>query len=111
MKITIIAQAATPGAVETTGSVSGDILTIDGVIHDLTAVPEGGLVSFEPEGDETLPFIGSGTRINGEICLSALFQYDASTAEPHQPKDLVTLSLTSGPLPDPITRLPLEIQP
>jgi len=111
MNITIIPQAATPGATETAVSVAGDILTIDGVAYDLTATPEGGRVSFEPEGGETLPFVGDATRQNGEVSLSILFKFDPSTAEPNQPKELVTLSLTSGPLPDPITRLPLEIQP
>jgi len=111
MKITIISQCAQPGAVETSVSVSGDILTIDGDAYDLADIPEGGRVYFEPEGDEILPFVGDATRQNGEVSLSILFRFDPSTAEPNQPKDLVTQSVFSGPLPDPITRLPLEIQP
>lgn len=108
MQITIVPQAATPGAVETTASVSGDILTIDGVAYDLAAIPEGGRVYFEPEGDEILPFFGDATRENGEVAVSIRFRFDPSTASPTQPKELVTVSITSGPLPDTITRLPVE---
>jgi len=109
MKITIIPQAVAPGAVETTVSVSGDILTVGSHAYDLAAIPEGGIATPEAEGNEALPIVGPVTRTGGEICLSVSYQYDPATAVPHQPKDLVTVSITSGALPDPITRL--EIQP
>ena len=109
MKITVIPQGGLPGITETVFSVSGDVLTANDVAYDLSGIPEGGLATPEAEGDEVLPFVGTITRTNGEICLSVLFQYDPSTAAPDQPKELVTVSLTSGALPDPITRL--EILP
>lgn len=109
MKITIIPQAAIPGVVETAVSVSGDILTVGSHAYDLSAIPEGGIATPEAEGNEALPFVGPITRTGGEICLSVSYQYDPATAAPHQPKDLVTVKVSSGALPDPITRL--EIQP
>jgi len=109
MKITVIPQGWPHGITETVFSVSGDVLTADDVSYDLSGIPEGGLATPEPEGDEILPFVGMITRTNGEICLSVLYQFDPSTAAPDQPRDLVTLSLDTGALPDPITRL--EILP
>ena len=106
MKITVIPQGGLPGSVETVFSVSGDVLTADGVAYDLSDIPEGGLATPEPEDDEVLPFVGTITRTDGEICLSVLYQFDTRTAAPHQPKELVTVSLASGALPDPITRKP-----
>jgi hypothetical protein len=106
MQITVIPQGGLPGITETVFSVSGDVLTANDVAYDLSGIPEGGLATPEAEGDEILPFDGTITRTNGEICLSVLYKFDTMTAEPNQPKELVTVSLTSGVLPDPITRKP-----
>ena len=102
MKITCLCIAGLPGQTETTASVAGDTLTVDGVAFHLSAVPEGGFA--EPEGDH--PFSGKIDRIGGALHLSLHWSYDAATAEPIQPATPPVLSVTAGPVPDPITRLP-----
>ncbi|MEE2634086.1 MAG: hypothetical protein VX940_07260 [Pseudomonadota bacterium] len=102
MQITCTCIAGLPGQPETTASASGDVITVDGVAYDLSAIPEGGFA--EPEGDH--PFVGQITRIGGELHLSLRWIYDTSTAEAHQPSVTPVLSVTEGAVPDPITRKP-----
>lgn len=102
MQVTCTCVAGLPGQPETTASVSGDTITVDGVAYDLSAVPEGGFA--EPEGDH--PFAGRIERIGGELQLSLLWHYDTATAEAHQPASAPVLAATEGAVPDPITRKP-----
>ncbi|UWS78524.1 hypothetical protein N1037_14745 [Phaeobacter sp. G2] len=102
MKIACICIAGLPGQPETTASVNGDTLTVDGVAYDLSSVPEGGFA--EPEGDH--PFVGRIERTGGVLLLSLRWHYDTATAEPIQPATAPVLTVTSGPVPDPVTRLP-----
>ncbi|WP_295453055.1 hypothetical protein [uncultured Pseudophaeobacter sp.] len=102
MKITCLCIAGLPGQLETIASVSGDILTVDSVAFDLSSVPEGGFA--EPEGDH--PFAGRIERTGGVLHLALRWHYDAATAEPIQPATAPVLTVTSGPVPDPVTRLP-----
>ncbi len=102
MEITCACIAGLPGQPETTASVSGEVITVDGVAYDLSAVPEGGYA--EPEGDH--PFVGQIARIGGELHLSLRWIYDTSTAEVHQPGVAPVLAVTEGEVPDPITRKP-----
>lgn len=103
MQITCNCVAGLPGQPETTASVSGDVITVDGVAYDLSAVPEGGYA--EPEGDH--PFVGRISRIAGELHLSLRWIYDVATAEAHQPAAAPVLNVTTGEVPDPITRKPV----
>ncbi|QBR36025.1 hypothetical protein ETW23_07600 [Leisingera sp. NJS201] len=102
MKITIQTKAALPGAPETSALVGGDVITVDGVPFDLSGVPEGGFAT--PEGDH--PFIGRITRIDGELHVRLRWRYAAAAAEPVQPAELPALSVSNGPVPDPIVRNP-----
>ncbi|MEX5599161.1 hypothetical protein [Pseudophaeobacter sp. C1-32P7] len=102
MKISFNCIAGLPGQHETSASVSGDTITVDGVAYDLSAVPEGGFA--EPDGEH--PFFGQIARIGGELHLSLLWFYDAATAEVHQPAAAPVLAVTEGEVPDPITRKP-----
>lgn len=102
MKITLHMQAGLPGDPETTASVAGDILTVDGVAYDLSTVPEGGQAV--PEGES--PFVGAITRDGGEIHAAILWRYDAATAEPNQGAELPVATITSGDVPDPVLRKP-----
>ncbi|WP_417713730.1 hypothetical protein [Pseudophaeobacter arcticus] len=108
MHITFICSAGLPslpgqpGQPETSASVVGDTLTVDGVEYDLSAVPEGGFA--EPSGDH--PFVGRIRRSGGVLSLSLRWRYDAATAEAHQPSVAPVLSVTAGAVPDPITRKP-----
>lgn len=102
MKLTLHLQAGLPGDPETTSSVAGDNLTVDGSAYDLSPVPEGGEVT--PEGES--PFVGAITRQNGEIHAAILWRYDARTAEPNQGTALPVVSITSGDVPDPVLRKP-----
>ncbi|UWQ76839.1 hypothetical protein [Leisingera sp. M658] len=104
MKVTCICVAGPPGQSETSASVSGDVITVDGVPYDLSAVPDGGFA--EPEG-ENHPFIGRIERINGELHVQLRWFFFEATAEPDQPVVPPTLTVASGPVPDPIVRKPM----
>jgi len=106
MQITIHPIAGLPGQPDDTVSVSGDTITVNGTAFDLSAVPEGGEAT--PEGDH--PFVGPITRTAGEIVLGLRLTYDATTAMPDQSDDpgAWRVAITSGTLPDPITRKPQE---
>ena len=70
-------------------------------------MPEGG--EAVPEGDDH-PFVGPITRTGGVIHLGLRLAYDTGTALPGQPTEPAhwSIPLTSGALPDPITRKPQE---
>lgn len=103
MKITCNCIAGLPGQPETTASVSGDTITVDGVAYDLSTVPEGGYA--EPVGDH--PFRGRIARIGGELQLMLDWFYDIATAEDDQPAAAPVLNVPAGDVPDPITRKPV----
>lgn len=75
----------------TTVSLSGLILTIDGIDHDLSVIPIGG----EAEGEE--PFIGKVTR---DAC-TIQYHYDSALAESNQGTECPVLD-TDLPFVDPI---------
>lgn len=102
MKLTLHMQAGLPGDPETTASVAGDILTVNGVAYDLSPVPEGGEAT--PEGES--PFVGAITRENGEPVAAILWRYDGATADPNQGTELPVATITSGNVPDPVLRKP-----
>ncbi|MCD9148525.1 hypothetical protein [Pseudophaeobacter flagellatus] len=106
MHITFICSAGLPGQPETTASVAGDTLTVDGVGYDLSAVPEGGFA--EPGGDH--PFAGRIARSGGTLTLSLHWRYDAATAQAHQPAASPVLTVAAGAVPDPIIRKPVELE-
>lgn len=89
---------------DTTASVSGDVLTVDGVAYDLSGVPEGG--EARPTGDH--PFSGPITRTDGVLHLAIIWHFDAATAEPDQGAQYPVLTVTSGDVPDPVKRKPVE---
>ena len=93
-----------PGQAETTLSVSGDVLTCDGVAFDLAAVPEGG--SATPLGDAH-PFLGPITRVGGTIH-ATIRVFLGDDALPEQPRcpHLWTLDAADGPVGLPVLRSP-----
>lgn len=96
MKISISPIAKLPTRAATTASVAGDVLTVDGVDYDLSAVPEGGEAS--PEGDH--PFIGPITRSGGEIACTIRWRYaGGGSVSVNGP-----LTVTDGAVPNPIVR-------
>ncbi|WP_052248765.1 hypothetical protein [Leisingera sp. ANG-Vp] len=100
MKITFSPIAVPEGGQETIGSVSGDMITVSGVAYDLSGVPEGGYA--EPEGDH--PFAGHIARVDGELHVPLQWRYSRATAERTQPHKIPVVTVTDGPLPDPILR-------
>lgn len=97
MKLKIDPIAGLPGEPETTASVSGDVLTVDGIAYDLSPIAEGDTAT--AEGTEH-PFSGPITRENGEICAPIRWQY-GSDAKPDQPKDAAhwIVTVASGDVP------------
>jgi hypothetical protein len=109
MNLTISPAAGLPGQPETTASVSGDVLTVDGTPYDLSAVPEGGEAI--PAGDH--PFIGAITRSGGEIAahIRGVYGDDAERSQPTDPAHWV-LIVSDGPVPMPFVKAPTsEEQP
>lgn len=79
MHLTLTPQMGLPGEPETTISVAGDVLMIDGVSHDLAPVPEGG------DGDwPGTPITGAIRRIDGVIHATVLVRL-GDTAAGDQP--------------------------
>ena len=85
---------------DTTVSINGLIVTVNGTPYDLSVIPAGG--DAQPDANE--PFIGTMTRDKVTI----LYKYNSATAEPNQPTDIAdyTFDITSGDVPSPIIRKP-----
>ncbi len=98
MKLTLSPIMGLPGQPDTAASVAGDVLTVNGVAYDLTAIPEGAEAT--PEGDHA--FIGNITRTGGEISATVVWAYGAGAA--NQPTSLAhwVVTVTDGPVPSPI---------
>lgn len=98
MRITPVLMAGNIGCTPTAVSVSGDVLTIDGIDYDLSAIGEGEI----GEWDDS-PIIGTVTRTGGEIICSIIYLYDPSYGpNVAAPSEAV---ITSGALPDPVVRI------
>ena len=81
MHITLSPTRGLPGQPETTLTVSGDTITMDGAAYDLSAVPEGGEAT--PQGEDH-PFEGKITRQGGTIHCAVRVTLGDDT-EPVQP--------------------------
>ena len=77
-------------------SISGLVLTIDGVEYDLSIIPEGG----QAEASKGSPFIGTVTRESVTI----RYEYESAKAEPDQSTNWAdwTFFIESGDVPCPI---------
>ena len=107
MRLTLSPIRGLPGQVETTLSISGDVLWVDGTSVDFgSLVPDGG--EFHPdEGDH--PFIGVISRIDGEIQATVRVVLGDDTA-PDQPIDPAhwLITATDGPVSVPAIRTSKE---
>jgi len=85
---------------DTTVSVDGLTITVDGVDYDLSLIPEGG----DAQPGEGEPFIGTITREQVTI----MYKYDMATAEPNQSTDWADYTFIDpvGEIPSPIVRKP-----
>lgn len=63
MHLTLTPQQGLPGRPEMTIHVAGDVITIDGMPYDLSAVPEGG----EGWPEDASPFVVPITRQGGVL--------------------------------------------
>ena len=103
MQITLSPCRGLPGQPETTLSVAGDMLTVDGLTFDLSGLAEGDVAT--PLGDH--PFLGTITRAGGEIhCAVPVTLGD--DADPHQPNSLWVVSASNGPVLIPAARIKQE---
>ena len=98
MKLTLSPQVGLPDQAETTISVAGDIITINGTPYDLSVVPEGGEATAEDS-----PFTGKITRTNGVINCTVLVQLDGTAAD-DQGKDPWIIENASGDITIPAIR-------
>ena len=73
-------------------SVSGEVITYDGVAYDMSAIPDGG----EVEGQQ--PAIGTIKRVNGEIEITLMYFYDSKTATEAQRFPANPYTITQGVL-------------
>lgn len=102
MHLTLSPIRGLPGQPETTLSVAGDVLTIDGTAFDLSPVPEGG--EGWPDGDH--PFIPPIRRADGVIHATVMVLL-GDTAASDQPRDpaIWTIANADGPVAIPATRV------
>ena len=100
MKLTLSPMRGLPGQAETTLSVAGDVLTVDGVDYDLSPVPEGG----EATADEG-PFVGPIRRVAGQIeaTVQVILGDDAAGVQSADLADW-TLTVASGAVAIPAAR-------
>lgn len=107
MQIKISPIRGLPGQPETTLFVAGDVLTYDGVVCDLSPVPEGGEAT---DGQADSPFIGPITRVNGDIhcTLLVVLGDDAANDQPTNPA-IWTLDVADGAVVIPVVRKPEPI--
>ena len=102
MNLTLSPVRGLPGQPETQISVAGETLSVDGVVHDLSMIPEGGRFVPDP-GDH--PFLGSIRRDGGVLRLTLRVCLD-DRAMADQPQDPAhwTLIGAEGPVDLPIHR-------
>lgn len=100
MELTFHLVAGAPGITETTASVSGDILVVDGVAFDFEDVPEGGAAVLS--GDH--PFTAPVRRESGVLKASVRWVYDLALAARDQPASAPVQNETGGAVSDPVTR-------
>lgn len=79
MHLTLSPQQGLPGQAEMTIHIAEDVITLDGIPHDLSAVPEGG--EGWPEGD--IPFLGPIAR-HGGVLHCAIIARLGDDAAPNQ---------------------------
>jgi hypothetical protein len=106
MYLILTPQIGLPDQTETTLHIAGDAITVDGVVYDLSAVPEGGKGHPEPE----TPFSGPVTRVEGTIRATVRVVLD-NTAMPNQPDSPWVIPTASGHIVVPAARKPAaEVQ-
>lgn len=96
------------GRPETTLSVKGDTITVDGVDYDLSAIPEGGEAT--AQGDH--PFAGPITRAGGvlNVPVRVVLGPDAEHRQPTDPAHW-RVEAPDGPVTIPATRKAEDPQP
>jgi hypothetical protein len=96
MIITLIEQAT--NSTSTTVSVNNEIIIVNDVEYDLSAIPNGSQVEAE------FPAIGTIKNIDNEIYISILYQYVESEAELIQSKnaDDYVFDISEGEVLSPI---------
>lgn len=107
MILTLSPTRGLPGQPETTMSVTGETLTIDGTPYDLSVIPDGG----EGWPDGETPFVAPIIREDGEIRATVIVRL-GDDAAPDQPTDPAHWIVTAqgGPVAIPATRIAQEVE-
>ena len=104
MQLTLSPIRGLPGQPETQLSVDGERLTCDGIVYDLSSVPEGGRAL--PPEDESHPFLGVLTRRSGEVqaTLRVVLGGDAAPDQSRDEEDWRVV-VEQGPVSIPVDRV------
>lgn len=96
MDITFSLQAGPAGCAETSASVSGSVLTIDGTPYDLNGI----------SWQEGTPFVTPVSFDGSDYSVCIRWQYDPAKSLSDQGTTAPEMTVASGSVPDPVQRLP-----
>ncbi|HAT42346.1 MAG TPA: hypothetical protein DCS87_11610 [Rheinheimera sp.] len=84
-------------------SVTGNTVTVDGQVYDLSALPDNS------QCDAEFPATGLIKKVNGVIEVTIVYFYDSALADPIQPTsvDAYKFDISEGVVPSPIIWKPL----
>lgn len=102
MHLTLSPQHGLPDQPEMTIHIAGDMITIDGIDFNLSAVPEGG----EGWPEEESPFIAPITRQGGVLNVTVIARLDNSAAPDQQ--GLWVIEAAAGDVAIPAKRMTNE---
>ncbi len=100
MRLILIPQIGLPGEAETTLSVAGNVLTIDGVAHNVEELEE-----------PLLPILSIGQDETGTRVVEVLVRLDPLTTADFLPSSPWEIDIAEGPVEIPAVRRLLEPTP
>lgn len=109
MKITLFPSMDIPSM---EASISGDVITINGVDVDLSVIPEGYVLPGSAVDNEFFVAHMPVQRVNGELSFGLIMQvFPGTSVEWRDPTEPNTLTVTSGKVPFPDVSEPVPVEP